>query len=130
VSEILDSELLGEGLLPTLRDGCARLLRSGARTVPRRARVFAQLVECEYLQRCHDLAGCEAGLPDGVWLAEGIEVSGQGLGFGVSGQGCLGKGPPAWAVHADAFGQHLKQVRTIVCLQMANWKFVSCLCVG
>ncbi|GAQ84710.1 Arginine N-methyltransferase [Klebsormidium nitens] len=95
VSEILDSELLGEGLLPTLRDAWARRLRPSARTVPRRARVYAQLVECEYLRTCHDLSGREAGLPDGVRIATGPEA-------------CLGRGPPAWAVHVDAFGDSLK----------------------
>jgi protein arginine N-methyltransferase 7 len=55
VFEVLDSELLGEGVLPTLRDAKARLLSPGARVLPGRATVFAALVECDALRRCHAL---------------------------------------------------------------------------
>lgn len=42
VSEILDAGLLGEGVLPALRDARARLATAQARMIPARAAVFAQ----------------------------------------------------------------------------------------
>ncbi len=45
VTEIFDSQLLGEGLLPTMRDAVPRLLKPGGRVIPARATVFGQLVE-------------------------------------------------------------------------------------
>jgi protein arginine N-methyltransferase 7 len=53
VFEVLDSELLGEGVLPTLRDAKARLLTPGAAVIPARATVHAALVDCDALRRCH-----------------------------------------------------------------------------
>ena len=69
VFEVLDSELLGEGVLPTLRDARERLLTPGAPVVPARATVFAALVQCDALRRCHAPGagpqpagvGCERG---------------------------------------------------------------------
>ena len=43
VHEILDTELIGEGVLPTMRDAYARLLKPGARSVPMGATVYAQV---------------------------------------------------------------------------------------
>lgn len=45
-SELLDSGLIGEGWLGVVRDAKRRLLREGGRVLPRRARVYARLVEC------------------------------------------------------------------------------------
>jgi hypothetical protein len=45
-SELLDSSLIGEGWLGVVRDAKRRLLREGGRVLPRRARVYARLVEC------------------------------------------------------------------------------------
>lgn len=45
-SELLDSSLIGEGWLGVVRDAKRRLLRRGGRVLPRRARVYARLVEC------------------------------------------------------------------------------------
>ncbi|XP_024515991.1 protein arginine N-methyltransferase 1.6-like isoform X2 [Selaginella moellendorffii] len=42
VCEILDSELLGEGIIPSLRNAHEHLLRPNAATVPYRATVYAQ----------------------------------------------------------------------------------------
>lgn len=53
VFEVLDSELLGEGVLPTLRDAKTRLLTPGAAVIPARATVRAALIECDALRRCH-----------------------------------------------------------------------------
>ncbi|XP_024521901.1 protein arginine N-methyltransferase 1.6 isoform X1 [Selaginella moellendorffii] len=66
VCEILDSELLGEGIIPSLRHAHKHLLQPNAATVPYRATVYAQLVECDFLWRFHDLQGVEAQLQDGM----------------------------------------------------------------
>ena len=44
-SELLESGLLGEGVLPALRDAWSRHLRPDAAVVPVRARVYAQVLE-------------------------------------------------------------------------------------
>lgn len=44
-SELLESGLLGEGVLPSIRDAWSRHLKEDAIVIPRRARVFAILVE-------------------------------------------------------------------------------------
>lgn len=49
VSELLESSLLGEGMLPALRDAWDRLLHSQSTVVPQKARVFCQLVEGDFL---------------------------------------------------------------------------------
>ena len=43
--ELLDSELLGEGILPAIRDAWDRHLCDDASIVPKRARVYAQVLE-------------------------------------------------------------------------------------
>lgn len=45
VSEILDSELLGEGLIPTLQHAHDMLLVENAKTVPYRATTYGQVVD-------------------------------------------------------------------------------------
>eukprot|EP00911_Craspedida_sp_UC1_P000429 UC1_evm1s323 len=57
VTEIFDSELLGEGVLPTLRHAHAHLLRPGATVVPRAAQVYVQPVESELLRKWHYFGG-------------------------------------------------------------------------
>jgi protein arginine N-methyltransferase 7 len=47
VSELLESGLLGEGILPAVRDAWERHLQDDAIMIPQRARVFAQLVGCK-----------------------------------------------------------------------------------
>lgn len=49
VSEILDSELLGEGLIPTLQHAHEKLLVNNPRTVPYRATTFGQVFIILYL---------------------------------------------------------------------------------
>lgn len=44
VSEILDSELLGEGLIPTLQHAHDKLLVENPQTVPYRATTYGQVV--------------------------------------------------------------------------------------
>ncbi|KAL2472030.1 Protein arginine N-methyltransferase 1.6 [Abeliophyllum distichum] len=68
VSEILDSELLGEGLIPTLQHAHDKLLVENPQTVPYRATTYGQLVECTYLWELHDLVNREAKASDGIHL--------------------------------------------------------------
>ncbi|OMO52452.1 O-methyltransferase, family 3 [Corchorus olitorius] len=68
VSEILDSELLGEGLIPTLQHAHDKLLVENPLTVPYRAVTYGQLVESSYLWKLHDLFGNEAEGSDGIHL--------------------------------------------------------------
>ena len=49
VSELLESSLLGEGMLPALRDAWDRHLHPKATIVPQKARVYCQLVEGAFL---------------------------------------------------------------------------------
>ncbi|XXG75868.1 hypothetical protein AAC387_Pa08g0347 [Persea americana] len=76
VSEILDSELLGEGLIPTLQHAHDELLVANPQTVPYRATIYGQLVECTYLRKLHDLHGSEAHASDCVLLTpSGLETA-------------------------------------------------------
>lgn len=49
VSEILESGLVGEGIIPTLRDAWSRHLQPDAIMIPQKASVYAQLVEGEWI---------------------------------------------------------------------------------
>jgi len=55
VSELLESGLLGEGILPALHDAWDRHLRKGATVVPNGARVYAQVLEGR--DRVHNFRG-------------------------------------------------------------------------
>ncbi|XP_057463971.1 protein arginine N-methyltransferase 7 isoform X2 [Actinidia eriantha] len=68
VSEILDSELLGEGLIPTLQHAHDKLLVENPQTVPYRATTYGQLVESKYLWKLHDLFDIEAKASDDIRL--------------------------------------------------------------
>ncbi|GMQ04907.1 hypothetical protein CsSME_00050151 [Camellia sinensis var. sinensis] len=68
VSEILDSELLGEGLIPTLQNAHDKLLVENPQTVPYRATTYGQLVESKYLWKVHDLYNNEAKASDEIHL--------------------------------------------------------------
>ncbi|KAI4315264.1 hypothetical protein L6164_028094 [Bauhinia variegata] len=68
VSEILDSELLGEGLIPTLQHAHDVLLVENPLTVPYRATTYGQLVESPFLWQLHDLHSNEASACDGIHL--------------------------------------------------------------
>ncbi|KAL6004996.1 Protein arginine N-methyltransferase 7 [Asimina triloba] len=66
VSEILDSELLGEGLIPTLRHAHDELLAANPGAVPYRATTYGQL---------YDLHGSEVHASDGIRLTPvGLET--------------------------------------------------------
>lgn len=49
VTEIFDSELIGEGVLPTLRDAHVRLLKPGCKVVPSSADINVQLIQSDRL---------------------------------------------------------------------------------
>lgn len=49
VTEIFDSELIGEGVLPTLRDAHNRLLTHNCKVIPASADVKVQMIECDKL---------------------------------------------------------------------------------
>ncbi|GJN29946.1 hypothetical protein PR202_gb18214 [Eleusine coracana subsp. coracana] len=74
VSEILDSELLGEGLIPTLQHAHDMLLVKNPKTVPYRATTYGQLVESTFLWKMHDLHNNETNAVDGIRLTpDGME---------------------------------------------------------
>ncbi|KAH7431798.1 hypothetical protein KP509_08G067000 [Ceratopteris richardii] len=68
VTEILDSTLLGEGIIPTLQHAHKNLLKPNALVVPCRAKIFGQLVQCNELWRMRDLFHTESQLKDGLVL--------------------------------------------------------------
>ncbi|CAE8704372.1 unnamed protein product [Polarella glacialis] len=61
VGEVLSSSLFGEGILATFRDAHRRLLRPGAKVLPRRARLHFAVVEWDSVYR-GSYAGQVAGL--------------------------------------------------------------------
>ena len=65
VSEILDSALLGEGVIPFLRHALTELVIEDAVVVPQSARMFAQVVHCDCLADFHELSN---RLPAGISL--------------------------------------------------------------
>ena len=56
VTEILDSELIGEGVIPTINDAHKRLLSENACVIPAAAEVHIQLIESETLFKTHQLS--------------------------------------------------------------------------
>jgi type III protein arginine methyltransferase len=55
ISEILDSALLGEGVLPFLRHALTHLVVPNAIVVPQSAVVYAQLIDCPCIAATHEL---------------------------------------------------------------------------
>ncbi|KAJ3672642.1 hypothetical protein LUZ60_007363 [Juncus effusus] len=96
VSEILDSELLGEGLIPTLQHAHDNLLVRNPKSVPYRATTFGQLVECEYLWRNNDLHSQETKASDGIFLSP------------VGTQKFLFSSKKQYAMHCDPLFQEMK----------------------
>ncbi|KAA8522229.1 hypothetical protein F0562_012902 [Nyssa sinensis] len=96
VSEILDSELLGEGLIPTLQHAHDKLLAANPQTVPYRATTYGQLVESMYLWKLHDLYNNEAKALDDIHLVpKGMET-------------ILCIRPQQYAMHCDAIKEEMK----------------------
>ncbi|KAD3641178.1 hypothetical protein R6Q59_003807 [Mikania micrantha] len=96
VSEILDSELLGEGLIPTLQHAHDKLLVENYKTVPYRATTYGQLVESTYLWKLHDLFNNEADVDDGIHLVPKGKES------------ILRVKPQQFAMHCDALGEEIR----------------------
>ncbi|KAJ1390116.1 S-adenosyl-L-methionine-dependent methyltransferase [Sesbania bispinosa] len=96
VSEILDSELLGEGLIPTLQHAHDSLLVENPLTVPYRATTYGQLVESKFLWQLHDLHNNEAGASDGICLTP------PGL------DSVLSVKRQQYAMHCDPIGEEIK----------------------
>ncbi|XP_015896609.3 protein arginine N-methyltransferase 1.6 isoform X1 [Ziziphus jujuba] len=96
VSEILDSELLGEGLIPTLQHAHDMLLVENPITVPYRATTYGQLVESTFLWKLHDLHGNEAKASDGIRLVP--------TGF----ESILSAKSQQYAFHCDAIENEIK----------------------
>jgi len=63
VTEIFDSELIGEGVLPTIRHARTSLLQERCKIVPHSAKVYIQFAECDSLWRRHKLL--DIRLPNG-----------------------------------------------------------------
>eukprot|EP00730_Choanoeca_flexa_P004450 TRINITY_DN11701_c0_g2_i3.p1 TRINITY_DN11701_c0_g2~~TRINITY_DN11701_c0_g2_i3.p1 ORF type:complete len:625 (+),score=96.48 TRINITY_DN11701_c0_g2_i3:224-1876(+) len=61
ISEIVDSELLGEGILPSIRHVVKSLAAPDAIYIPYRAEVIVQLVASEELSRWHNVDGLVIG---------------------------------------------------------------------
>lgn len=96
VSEILDSELLGEGLIPTLQQAHEMLLVKNPQTVPYRATTFGQLVESTFLWKLHDLYSSELNASDGIHLAPaGLER-------------IIHVKPQQYAMHCDAISKEIR----------------------
>ncbi|KMZ57483.1 putative Protein arginine n-methyltransferase [Zostera marina] len=96
VSEILDSELLGEGLIPSLQHAHDVLLVKNPKTVPYRATIYGQLVESSFLQKLHDLYSCEVEVSDGLHLVP----------FGS--KRILGIKPKQYAMQCSAMSKEIK----------------------
>ncbi|XP_059657547.1 protein arginine N-methyltransferase 1.6 [Cornus florida] len=96
VSEILDSELLGEGLIPTLQHAHDKLLVKNPQTVPYRATIYGQLVESAYLWKLHDLYNNETKASDDIHLTPtGMET-------------ILCIKPQQYSMHCDAIKEKIK----------------------
>ncbi|RVX15433.1 Protein arginine N-methyltransferase 1.6 [Vitis vinifera] len=96
VSEILDSELLGEGLIPTLQHAHDMLLVENAKTVPYRATTYGQLVESKFLWKLHDLYNNEEKALDNICLVP----AGQETILSIKQQ--------QYAMHCDAIKEEIK----------------------
>lgn len=96
VSEILDSELLGEGLIPTLQHAHDVLLVENPKTVPYRATTYGQLVESTFLWKLHDLYNNEGDASDGIHLTPA----------GLEGVICVK--PQQYAMHCNALSEEIQ----------------------
>lgn len=96
VSEILDSELLGEGLIPSLQNAHDELLVENPQTVPYRATTYGQLVESTFLWRLQDLYNNEVCASDEIRLVPAEMNS------------ILHVKPQQYAMHCDSLQEEIK----------------------
>uniref|UniRef100_A0A8C5DJN8 Protein arginine N-methyltransferase n=1 Tax=Gouania willdenowi TaxID=441366 RepID=A0A8C5DJN8_GOUWI len=61
ITELFDTELIGEGALPSYEHAHQHLVQAGCEAVPHRATVYAQLVESELLWSWNQLQPMEVG---------------------------------------------------------------------
>ncbi|XP_078173348.1 protein arginine methyltransferase 7 [Carex rostrata] len=96
VSEILDSELLGEGLIPTLQHAHDELLEPNSQMIPYRATIYGQLVESTFLGKLCDLHNQDLSASDGLRLSP------------VTGENLITIKPKQYAMHCDALSSEIK----------------------
>ncbi|GFR42990.1 hypothetical protein Agub_g3989, partial [Astrephomene gubernaculifera] len=60
VTEIFDSELLGEGMIPTMRHAVQHLLKEGGVVIPATSRVYGQIVQCPLMHHMTGLRTADA----------------------------------------------------------------------
>ncbi|KAL8262661.1 hypothetical protein R6Q59_024010 [Mikania micrantha] len=104
VIEILDSELLAEGLIPTLQHAHDKLLMENYKTVPYRATphlrcthiMYICLMESTYLWKLHDLFNNEVDVDDGIHLVPKGKES------------ILRVKPQQFVMHCDALGEEIR----------------------
>ncbi|GIM12474.1 hypothetical protein Vretimale_15814 [Volvox reticuliferus] len=70
VTEIFDSELLGEGMIPTMRHAVQHLLKDDGVVIPATSRVYGQLVKCPLM---HLMTGLRFGDPC-PWPSDGVSA--------------------------------------------------------
>ncbi|GMH34112.1 hypothetical protein BSKO_01946 [Bryopsis sp. KO-2023] len=58
ITEIFDSELLGEGLLPTMRHATKHLMKPGCQVIPHMAIIKCQLVQSDVISKWKGGRGC------------------------------------------------------------------------
>lgn len=108
VSEVLDSALLGEGVLPMLRDAFARLLKPGAVAIPAKADLIATVVECAHVAAMHDVSRCGVYTGDAAGGAGGGDDEPAVLFVGgKSAASCLG-GRVALPMHTTRLGDSVR----------------------
>ena len=97
MSELLESGLLGEGIIPALRDAWDRHLQPNATVVPQRARVFAQVWESqEIINHCACVQPLVSTKDSGEPIR--LSTSGRGENTGLLKTGSNGVVVP---IHAD-----------------------------
>ena len=72
-SELLESGLLGEGILPAIRDAFERHLNGHATVVPQRARIYAKVMEGEHSIASYRGPKVDLGLSENVRLSTNLD---------------------------------------------------------
>eukprot|EP01018_Ginkgo_biloba_P030040 Gb_09787 [translate_table: standard] len=108
-SEILDSELLGEGFIPTLQHARDHLLMPNERTIPYRETIYSQLVQSTFLWRLHDLHGNETHISDGLFLTP------------VGSKEALSSKPVQHVMHCNTFSPQSKIVAKGITQGVVSW---------
>ncbi|KAG2485028.1 hypothetical protein HYH03_016231 [Edaphochlamys debaryana] len=67
VTEIFDSELLGEGMVPTMRHAVQHLLKEGGAVIPATSRLYGQLLQCPLMANMTGLRSAADGSAATPW---------------------------------------------------------------